>query len=294
MWQYLPMVSKPPSVNSEAATSKAEVRRRSVFVVSPIGTPGTETYRNAYYALKYIFRTALPKEDGWDVHRADEGKSPDSIGQHVIKALHDADLVIADLTGHNPNVFYELAVAHGWRKPVVHLISKGESIPFDIVDQRTIFYDITDLESVEKTIVTLREYANHAIAHVDDLVTPLTNFAAFSQIRSDSADGGEAVVRVLEQVLARLSRLEAGVGGGLRTRSDVNAADPFTDGEQRAVKRYYTLLREKDSLLQEEPDEAKAEQLEQVEAALMAVLEDVRPSSRSRIAKYARDLASRT
>lgn len=187
-------------------------RAHSVFVVSPIGAPGTDVHQKASYALKYIFREAL-KGDKWEVHRADEGKSPDSIGQHVIKRLHEADLVIADLTGHNPNVFYELAIAHGWRKPVVHLISKGEKVPFDIVDQRTIFYDITDLASVEEAVTTLRAYAEYALEHTDELVNPLTSFEMFNQIRADQEDGGDVVADVLEQVVARLSRIEAKVGG---------------------------------------------------------------------------------
>lgn len=197
-------------------------KKYSVFVVSPIGATGTEVHQKASYALKYIFREAL-KGDKWDVHRADEGKSPDSIGQHVIKRLHDADLVIADLTGHNPNVFYELAIAHGWRKPVVHLISKGEKVPFDIVDQRTIFYDITDLASVEEAVNTLRTYAEYALEHADELVNPLTSFDMFNQIRADHTDGGDAVADVLEQVVARLSRIEARVGGKVERR-------PFTGG----------------------------------------------------------------
>jgi hypothetical protein len=174
------------------------------------------------YALKYIFREAF-KGGGWEVHRADEGKSPDSIGQHVIRKLYEADLVVADLTGHNPNVFYELAIAHGWRKPVVHLISKGENVPFDIVDQRTIFYDISDLASVEAAVETLKEYAEYAIKHTEELVTPLTSFEMFSQIRSDNSDAGDAVAGVLEQVVERLSRIENTLGGGRCLRQETLA-----------------------------------------------------------------------
>ena len=44
----------------------------------------------------------------------------------------NADLVIADLTGHNPNVFYELAIRHLVGKPFIHMTDKPESVPFDI------------------------------------------------------------------------------------------------------------------------------------------------------------------
>lgn len=105
-------------------TTDEDPQKKSAFVVSPIGQPGSEPERNANLALKYIFKKALDPAE-WLVHRADDGEKPDSIGHHVIRSIVEADLVIADLTDHNPNVFYELAVAHGYRKPVVHLITEG-------------------------------------------------------------------------------------------------------------------------------------------------------------------------
>lgn len=56
--------------------------------------------------------------------------------------------MVADLTGHNPNVFYELAIRHAIRKPVVQIIQKGETIPFDVAQNRTIEVDYRDLDSV--------------------------------------------------------------------------------------------------------------------------------------------------
>ncbi|MCW2950719.1 MAG: hypothetical protein JWN41_1732 [Thermoleophilia bacterium] len=183
----------------------------TVFVISPIGAPGSDVQRRANQALKYIFRKALPRPD-WNVQRADEGRLSDSIGHHVIRSIVEADLIIADLTGHNPNVFYELAVAHGFQKPVVHLISRDESLPFDVFDQRTIHYDITDLESVEDAVNKVREYATEALTAGQDPVNPLTNYAAFHSIRSSGqtevAETGTAIADMLEQVLGRLSQLE--------------------------------------------------------------------------------------
>lgn len=218
---------------SVTAQPSGKARKKKAFVVSPIGTPGTEEYRRAYYALKYIFKRALDPGQ-WEVHRADEGMVPDSINQHVIRSIYDADLIIADLTGHNPNVFYELAVAHGIRKPVVHLISEGERLPFDIIDQRTIFYDITDLDSVEKTVDVLAQSAEAALASEAELVTPLSSYARFSQIRSphDGDEATDAVASLLEEVVSRLSRLENQVTRNSQTRPvtgflRTEPSDPF-------------------------------------------------------------------
>lgn len=237
------------------------MEKKAAFVISPIGKPGTDTFKRAHYALEYIFKKALDADE-WRVHRADDGKTPDSISQHVIKSIADADLVIADLTGHNPNVFYELAVAHGFKKPVVHLITEGESIPFDIVDQRTIFYDLTDPKSVDEAIKHLRQYAAAAMDGAADLVTPLSNYATFNFIRQEQAGGeeqGGAVASLLEQILTRLVALEQRV-----RHSPVAATDkgprslPVLEGkygsEFQELMDEELHLRSKDKLTQEDEE----------------------------------------
>lgn len=195
--------------------------------MSPIGNPGSEVERNANLALKYIFKKALDAAE-WHVHRADDGEKPDSIGHHVIRSIVEADLVVADLTDHNPNVFYELAVAHGYRKPVVHLITEGQRIPFDLTDQRTISYDLKDPASVDSAITRLRASAVAALANPNDLVTPLTSFESFDTLRQSLRDRslpGDALADVLEQITDRMSALESRIvrtteqaGGGVRER----------------------------------------------------------------------------
>jgi hypothetical protein len=56
---------------------------------------------------------------------------------------------VADLTERNPNVFYELAIRHAIRKPLIQIIKSDEQIPFDVAGTRTIPVDHRDLDSVE-------------------------------------------------------------------------------------------------------------------------------------------------
>ena len=58
----------------------------------------------------------------------------------IIRAILEADLVVADLCGLNPNVLYELAVRHAARRPIVHMCPKGQILPFDIAQFDTISY----------------------------------------------------------------------------------------------------------------------------------------------------------
>lgn len=80
----------------------------------------------------------------------DQINDSDSITQTIIEKLLSAELVIADISGHNPNVFYEMGYRKCTNKPIIHLKKKGESIPFDVNTVRTFEYDLTDLDSVEE------------------------------------------------------------------------------------------------------------------------------------------------
>ena len=62
--------------------------------------------------------------------------------------MENCALVIADLSEHNPNAFFEIGYRFALKKPIIHIKSKEYKIPFDIASIRTLDYDITDLDSV--------------------------------------------------------------------------------------------------------------------------------------------------
>jgi hypothetical protein len=122
---------------------------RTCFVIAPIGEEGTETRARADQILKHVI-TPVAKECGYTAVRADKISEPGIITSQVIQHLVEDPLVIADLTGRNANVFYELAVRHAVKKPVVQIIEIGESIPFDVAATRTIQIDHRDLDSAAR------------------------------------------------------------------------------------------------------------------------------------------------
>ena len=98
-----------------------------------------ETYDNLY---REVIRPVCEKS-GFEVQRADDVFRPGIILQDIINGLLDSDLVIAEVTPPNPNVFYELGFAHALDKPTVLLARRGGELPFDISGYRVIFYDDT-------------------------------------------------------------------------------------------------------------------------------------------------------
>lgn len=101
------------------------------FVIAPIGDEGSEERRRSDGILNYIVRPAA-EELGLTAVRADEIARPGSITLQVIEHVLEAQAVVADLTEHNPNVFYELGIRHTARKPTVLIAEEGERLPFDV------------------------------------------------------------------------------------------------------------------------------------------------------------------
>ena len=120
------------------------------FVVSPIGDAGTDIRKNADQLYQHIIKPVCEK-CGFVAQRVDEFNTSGSITQEILDALNDYELVIADLTGHNPYVFFEIGYRTRSQKPIIHLKRKAETIPFDVSAIRTFEYELTDLDMVTAT-----------------------------------------------------------------------------------------------------------------------------------------------
>ena len=135
------------------------------FVISPIGDEGSEVRRHADDVFECIVQPALAGM-GIEAIRADHMKEPGKITDQMIDAILQYDVCVAVLTGRNPNVYYEMALAQAAARPLVLLIQKGESIPFDVHDYRCIQYDL------EPTSVFRRTWVS-AVAHaVQQVLAP--------------------------------------------------------------------------------------------------------------------------
>ena len=132
---------------------------RICFVVCPIGEDNSNTRNRSDKLLKHIIEPVCDKNN-LKVIRVDTLNSSDSITNTIVEYLNTADLVIADLSDHNPNAFYEIGYRSALKKPIIHLKSKETSIPFDISSIRTFDYDLTDLDAVTE----LKQRLNKTIA----------------------------------------------------------------------------------------------------------------------------------
>jgi len=117
---------------------------RECFVIMPIGSGDAyQVYRNRY---EHIIEPAVEglrinDEQVFRSVRADFVTKTGSITRDLLGRLYRSDVVIADLTDLNPNVFYELGVRHALRAGTILIALKGTKVPFDVGDLRVIPYE---------------------------------------------------------------------------------------------------------------------------------------------------------
>lgn len=78
---------------------------------------------------------------GYSIKRDKEIPGSSKIFEDILHNIRTAEIIIADLTDHNVNVFYELGIADEKKRYVIQIAQKGEELPFDLSQRRTIFYD---------------------------------------------------------------------------------------------------------------------------------------------------------
>lgn len=168
-----------PSANGADGASADGDWSRICFFAAPIGDDASETRQHSDLILASLVEPAI-EELGLEVVRADGIDRPGVITAQVIEHIAKARLVVADLSFHNPNVFYELALRHATDKPTVHLIRTQDRIPFDIDQFRTIRIDTTDLYAFVPQMETYKaEIATQARRALDEEGTPAGPLVVF-------------------------------------------------------------------------------------------------------------------
>lgn len=144
------------------------------FVIMPFGGWGDDYYET-------IYCTAI-EAAGLDHHRADDLFRPSTIVNDIWTYTKKAKLLLADLSGRNPNVFYELGLAHALAKPVILVAETMDEIPFDLRALRIITYEKHNPEWGR----ILREKIVTAIKEV--LVSPLEAIpATFMEVKKEES-----------------------------------------------------------------------------------------------------------
>lgn len=169
--------SDQTSPNRSLVTGDHAKYESTCFYITPIGDEGTEHRRHSDLFLGSFIEPAL-EPFKMTVVRADKIDKPGVITRQIIDYILRSRVVIADLSYHNPNVFYELALRHMIRRPVVQIIRGSDRIPFDINQMRTIVIDTTDIYSLLPKVDVYRSeiatQVRRALEAQDEADTPIS------------------------------------------------------------------------------------------------------------------------
>ena len=189
---------------------------RICFVVCPIGEDNSNTRNRSDKLLKHIIEPVCDKNN-LEVIRVDTLNYSDSITNTIVEYLNTADLVIADLSDHNPNAFYEIGYRSALKKPIIHLKNKETSIPFDISSITTFDYDLTDLDAVEE----LKQRLNQTIATF--------NFDSSINENNENSDNDYINSQVLQELFKIHDDIEEIKKQVSNNRSDTAAVSVLAD-----------------------------------------------------------------
>ncbi len=137
----------------------------SCFVMMPYAQP-----HGSYYSK--VYEPAIRKAGLRPIRADNEIFGTGKIINQIWSGINNAKVLVAELTTRNPNVFYELGLAHALKKPVV-LVSANESdVPFDLKHIRVIYYDVADPFWGNKLIDKVAENVLSALKNPEEAQFP--------------------------------------------------------------------------------------------------------------------------
>jgi hypothetical protein len=142
-------------------------RPLSAFVLMPFNEESTAIF-DQLIAQPLI-------EVGYRVRKADSVIDQRSVLSDIVLGINSADLIVADLTELNPNVFYELGIAHGLGVPTVLITQSLDEVPFDLKTYRTSEYS-TRFDEAENLKVFLKEVGNEAAGGRVKFASPVSDY----------------------------------------------------------------------------------------------------------------------
>ncbi|MCW7471773.1 hypothetical protein [Leptospira kanakyensis] len=162
-------IQEKNQINDEVNPSEFD---KICFIVCPIGEEDSTERKHSDMVLKHLIEPVLQEFDLKAI-RSDKIEKTGLITQQILIHLAKSKLCIVDLSFNNPNVFYELGVRHTCLLPSIQIIRKGDKIPFDVSQGRTIKIDTSDpytmIDRIESAKKELKEYINSILSNTKDV-----------------------------------------------------------------------------------------------------------------------------
>jgi len=174
---------------------------KKCFFITPIGSQGSDTYKKLSGITKNVIEPVL-KDYGYELIVAHTIQKLGSINDQIFRHILESDLIISNLTGLNPNVMYETAVAHSFGKPTIMVSEHDTTLPFDLTTDRTIFFE----DSISGTGELISELSQkiEELQVNKDCDNPVVRVIEASQLKEslkgDNLTENQAILKMLYQL----------------------------------------------------------------------------------------------
>lgn len=172
----------PPSAAEQTDTIREFLD--DCFVMMPFGSWFDRYYKDVYFPAI--------KDAGYEPVRADDLFQTGSVMEQIWDQIRKAKVLLAELTGKNPNVFYELGLAHALGKPVVFVTGSIEDVPFDLRHLRVIIYEVREPEWSKKLGKNITAYLkNTRLDPSKSIPQPFRDMAVRQPAEESDEAGGD-------------------------------------------------------------------------------------------------------
>ena len=211
---------------------------KTCFFICPLGEQGSPERQRSDQVMKHIVKPAAQANELTAV-RSDEGV-PGVITHQIIEHVLKDRMVVADLSDQNANVFYEVALRHAFRQPIVVMIKKGQKLPFDVHNIRAIFYDL-DLDGAADAREEVAGQIKAAMAEDFDPQSPVSIAAELKNLTRDAQPDEKFLIETILTRLDQMDRSISDIGRRMLPGDHLkDALSPFVQEELGNLIRSYT------------------------------------------------------
>lgn len=178
------------------------------LVVGQIGTEDSAARIHSDWVFEEIIWPVFEAIGNFKVVRADKVSSPGLIDSQIISLILTSDIVIADLTGLNANVFYEIGIRHVVQKPIIHMHLAGESIPFDISLFRSLRFSLKRPADIKSARQELGQMVDAVLSPDYAVENPVTSARGRIHFEESASSADKVLREQIEAISLRLSQVE--------------------------------------------------------------------------------------
>lgn len=203
------------SKESKRPMKKKKMVRKKIIGTCLVLMPFKEPFDTYYLS---IIKPAVTAAKLHSV-RGDSLFRPSPIMADIWQMIQDSEVLVADLTEKNANVFYELGLAHAIGKPVVLISDNLADVPFDLQSLRVIIYDKNDPSWGSELKTSIVESLGETLTDTASVVPSMFRKVVKSQAPTESKTNQR--LDILEQQIATFAARNSGFSSRLRSPSDL-------------------------------------------------------------------------